>query len=141
MESHDQFERATQRARKRQASLPKAVNAHYDRRIGRIVIHLDTRLDIAFSPRDAQGLEHAKPAQLDSIEISPSGFGLHFPKLDADIYLPALLEGFLGSRKWMASRMGTTGGQSRSAAKTAAARKNGALGGRPKKKQATTTKR
>jgi hypothetical protein len=47
-------------------------------------------------------LEKATPAQLEPIEISPSGFGIHFPKLDADLYLPALLEGFLGSRKWMA---------------------------------------
>jgi hypothetical protein len=79
-------------------------------------------------------LEHARAAQLDPIEISPSGFGIHFPKLDADLYLPALLEGFLGSKKWMASRMGSAAGKSRSAAKTSAAKRNGRLGGRPKKK-------
>jgi len=47
----------------------------------------------------------ARPAQLAGIEISPSGLGLHFPQLDANLYLPALLEGFLGSRQWMASAM------------------------------------
>jgi hypothetical protein len=30
-------------------------------------------------------LEAAKPADLDVIEISPSGLGLHFSKLDADL--------------------------------------------------------
>jgi hypothetical protein len=40
---------------------------------------------------------------LSKIEISPSGLGLHFPAIDADLYLPALLDGFLGSRRWMAS--------------------------------------
>jgi len=40
---------------------------------------------------------------LEEIEITPSGYGIHFPKLDADLYLPALLQGFTGSRKWMAS--------------------------------------
>lgn len=136
MESRDNFELANQKARKLQASLPRAVSAHYDRRIGRVVIRLNTKLDVAFSPHDAEGLENATPSRLEPIEISPSGFGLHLPKLDADIYLPALLEGFLGSRKWMASRLGATGGRSRSKAKVTAARKNGRLGGRPKKKHA-----
>ena len=66
-------------------------------------------------------------------EISPSGLGIHFPRLDADLYIPALLEGFLGSKRWMASQMGKVGGKVSSDAKTAAARKNGKLGGRPKK--------
>jgi len=109
------------------------VSAHYDRRIGRVVIHLSTGLDIAFPPDNAQALENATPAQLDLIEITPSGFGIHFPKLDADLYLPALLEGFLGSRKWMASRLGAEGGKSTSAAKAAAAQRNGRSGGRPRK--------
>jgi hypothetical protein len=61
------------------------------------------------------------------------GLGLHFPKLDADLYLPALLDGWLGSRRWMAARMGERGGRARSAAKRTASRANGKLGGRPRK--------
>jgi hypothetical protein len=75
--------------------------------------------------------------QLDRIEITPSGFGIHFPKLDADLYLPALIEGFFGSKRWMASRLGTAGGKARSAAKVLASRANGRLGGRPKKAAAS----
>ena len=86
-----------------------------------------------FSSDNAQSLRGAKPAQLASIEISPSGLGLHFPKLDADLYLPALLNGWLGSRRWMAAHMGERGGRARSAAKRAASRENGKLGGRPRK--------
>jgi hypothetical protein len=130
---HDSFELANQRAKDRQASIPRAVSAHYDRKSRRIVIDLSSKLGVSFSPRDAQGLENAKPTQLEEIEISPSGFGIHFPKLDADLYLPALLEGFLGSKKWMASRLGQVGGQSRSRDKRTASRTNGRLGGRPKK--------
>jgi hypothetical protein len=114
-------------------ALRKAVSARYDRRSGRIVVDLSSRLSVSFSPRDAQGLERAKPSQLEEIEITPSGFGIHFPKLDADFYVPGLLEGLLGSRKWMATRLGQVGGQSRSRAKRAASRSNGKLGGRPKK--------
>jgi Protein of unknown function (DUF2442) len=129
----DNFELANQRAQQLQAAIPKAVAARYERNSGRIVIRLSSRLDVSFSPHDAQGLENAKPSQLEEIEISPSGFGIHFPRLYADIYLPALLEGFLGSKKWMASRLGQLGGQSRSKAKKAAAKANGRLGGRPRK--------
>jgi len=129
-------EQATERAKALQSSLPRALSARYDRRTGRIVMRLDSRLVIAFSPRDAEGLQGARPDQFQPIEISPSGFGIHFPKLDADIYLPALLEGFLGSRKWMTARMGESGGKSRSDAKGAAARRNGSRGGRPRESSA-----
>src|ERR1700691_5996747 len=122
MAASDRFEQANRRAKDLGASLPKALAACYDSASDRIVIRLSSRLDVAFSPRDAQGLEHARPSQLEPIEISPSGFGIHFPKLDADLYLPGLLEGFLGSKQWMAQRLGQTGGKSQSPAKRAAAK-------------------
>ncbi|MEO8298512.1 MAG: DUF2442 domain-containing protein [Burkholderiales bacterium] len=133
----NEYVAANDRAVARLAKTPTAVAARYDRRIGRIVIELATGLEIAFKPHDAQGLENAKPEQLTAIEISPSGLGLHFPALDADLYLPALLEGFLGSRNWMAAAMGRAGGRAATEAKSAAARANGKLGGRPKKPRAT----
>jgi uncharacterized protein DUF2442 len=134
MALHENFEMANQRARELHEAIPRAVSAHYDRKSGHIVVHLSSKLILSFSPHDAQGLENAKPSQFDPIEISPSGFGIHFPKLDADLYVPGLLEGFLGSKTWMASRLGEAGGRSRSQAKKAASRANGKLGGRPKKK-------
>jgi hypothetical protein len=130
----DAFDAAIERAKKMQGSFPRAVSAHYDRANDRVVVELSSKLAVSFRPVDAQGLEHAKPSELSEIEISPSGFGIHFPRLDADFYVPALLEGFLGSRKWMAARMGEVGGQARSKAKKAASRANGRLGGRPRKK-------
>jgi hypothetical protein len=133
MELDEQIELANRRAHDLVESHPRAVEARYDRRMGQIVVRLSSRLNVAFSPQDAEGLEGATPAQLERIEISPSGFGIHFPKLDADLYLPALLEGFLGSKRWMAARLGASGGKSTSAAKASAARKNGQAGGRPRK--------
>ncbi len=115
---------------------PTATAAHYDRGRGRVVIRLSTGLELMFPPHDAQGLEQATPAQLDPIEISPSGLGLHFPKLDADLYLPALLEGLLGSKSWMAARLGERGGKARTEDKAAAARNNGRKGGRPRRSAA-----
>ena len=82
------------------------------------MIQLSSKLTVSFSPRDVEGLEQVRPAQLSEIEISPSGFGIHFPAVDADFYVPGLLEGFLGSKTWMASRLGQVGGQSRSKARS-----------------------
>jgi Protein of unknown function (DUF2442) len=79
-------------------------------------------------------LEKASSAELEQIEITPSGYGIHFPKLDADLYLPALLQGFYGTKKRMAAALGRFGGSSRSHAKVAASRKNGRLGGRPRQR-------
>jgi hypothetical protein len=112
---------------------PRATSVRYERKRDQVVIGMNTGIEVAFHPRDAQGLKHARPQQLDAIEISPSGLGIHFPKLDADIYLPALLEGFLGSKRWIASEHRKLGGSISSAAKAAAARRNGRLGGRPRK--------
>ena len=137
MVTHEEFTKANERAKELESRVPKAVSAKYDRHIRRVVVQLNSNLGIFFSPRDAEGLEHATPEQLTEIEISPSGYGLHFPKLDADLYLPALLKGIFGSERWMASHMGMRGGRSRSAAKTMAARENGKKGGRPRLKEAT----
>ena len=113
-----------------------ALAARYDHKAGRVVIQLSSGLEVSFPAKEAEGLENAKPSQLREIEVSPSGFGIHFPKLDADIYITALLEGFLGSKRWMAARLGAVGGRSKSLAKKAASRANGKLGGRPKRAKA-----
>src|ERR1043166_1989199 len=112
MTSHSNVDAANRRAQELRQAVPLAVSARYDRKHRTIVITLSSRLTLSFSPRDAEGLERAKESELPPIEISPSGYGLHFPKLDADLYLPSLLEGFLGSRRWMASRLGQLGGKS-----------------------------
>jgi hypothetical protein len=133
MAKRDEFTAATRRGGARRAGEPIAIAARYDRRRSRIIVSLDTGLELAFPPHIAQGLEKAKPADLTDIEISPSGFGLHFPKLDAHLYLPALMQGVFGSKSWMAAQLGAAGGATRSPAKAAAARANGKRGGRPRK--------
>ncbi len=119
--------------RDRLASAPHAVAARYDRSISRIVVTLSNGLELAFPPHRAEGLAGAKPADLAVIEITPAGLGLHWPGLDADLYLPALLQGVFGSPRWMAGLLGRNGGLARSEAKVAAARRNGRKGGRPRK--------
>lgn len=81
----------------------KAVSAKYDRRIGMVVVELSSGLFLQFRPRDIQGMDQARPGDLTEIVISPSGLGLHVPKLDADVSVPGLMRGLLGSRAWMRS--------------------------------------
>ena len=133
MVSSDEYRRAIQRGRELLASTPVAVEAHYDRKRDRIVVRLSSNIEISFSPRDAQGLEHGTAAELAEIEILPPGLGLHWEKLDADLWVPGILEGIMGSRKWMAARLGRVGGAATTPAKKAASRANGRLGGRPRK--------
>jgi hypothetical protein len=125
--------KAEQRMRERMEATPRAIAARYDRRVSRIIVSLSNGLELAFPPHLAEGLADAKPADLAAIEITPTGLGLHWPKLDADLYLPALLEGVFGSPRWMAGLLGKSGGLARTPAKAAAARANGRKGGRPRK--------
>lgn len=133
MAQRSTVEQATRRAVERQKSTPHAISARFDKRLGKVVVDLSSGLMVGFRPEDAQGLEKACAEDLSEIEITPSGFGLHFPRLDADLYIPALLEGFLGSRKWAAAKLGASGGLARTKVKAAASRANGLLGGRPRK--------
>ena len=133
MGKRDEFAAASRRAAERRTTDPIALTARYDRRRRRIVVSLSNGLDLAFPPHIVQGLEEATPADLADIEISPSGFGIHFPRIDTHLYLPALLQGVLGSKRWMAAQLGAAGGKARSLAKAAAARSNGRHGGRPRK--------
>ena len=87
----------------------------------------------AIPREDLQGLQSGTPEQLSRIEIVGGGTGLHWPDLDADIYVPALLRGIYGNKLWMA-KIGQRGGSVRSAAKKRAARANGLKGGRPRRK-------
>lgn len=130
--TNEAFEVANRRGQAMQARFPAAIAVRYDPRLARVVVSLSSGLDLAFSPQDVQGLANAASDDLVKAEISPDGFGIHFPCIDADIYIPALLQGFLGSKRWMAE-LGKRGGAASTDAKAAAARQNGKLGGRPKK--------
>jgi len=129
----DDIELANARARRKESHYPRAVAVRYDRRIARLVIELESGLGLTMTLKDLQGLQEARPEDLEGAEISPSGFGIHFPLIDMDLYLPGLLEGFLGTKRWMAARNGQVGGKVSNEAKAAAARENGKRGGRPRK--------
>ena len=86
-------------------------------------------------PREElQGLQSATKEQIARVEILGGGTGLHWPDLDVDFYVPGLLRGVYGNKKWMAE-IGRSGGSAKSVAKKMAARANGLKGGRPRRKE------
>ena len=109
-----------------------AVAARFDTLTHRIVVELDNGADFSFPPNLAQGLRGSSEADLQQIELSPLGTGLHWPRIDADLTVDGLLAGVFGSRYWMRELAAKAGG-TKSQAKSAAARANGSLGGRPRK--------
>lgn len=127
-------------AANRRGATKKAVysalhSVRFDARSKRLVFSLSSGLDLVFAPESVPELRAARPVDLVDYQISPSGLGVYFPKLDADLYLPSLLSNFMGSKNWLASEMGKSGGKQSSVAKANASKANGKLGGRPKKLQ------
>lgn len=83
---------------------PRAESAVFDPARGRLIIGLMGGALLELVPSDVQGLERATPAELAEIELEPFGLALHFPKLNADLFVPTLARGVLGSAPWMADR-------------------------------------
>ncbi len=123
--------KAVKRGQRRAVKEPQALAARYDGKSGRIVIDLTNGAQFAFLPQMAQGLAGAKKSALGEIVVSPAGIGLHWPRLDVDLTVSGLLAGMFGSRMWM-RELASRGGKSVSDKKAAAARSNGAKGGRPR---------
>ena len=120
---------AARRGEKRHATEPRAKAARYDRRRGCVVVDLSNGATFAFPTRLVQGLENAAADELAEVEILGDGYGLHWERLDVDFTVPGLLAGIFGTASFMARRAG----QATSPAEAAAARANGARGGRPRK--------
>ncbi len=107
---------------------PRAKSAHYDKAGGRIVVELTNGAAFAFPIRLAPELKAATAEHLTQVAVSGSGYGLHWEMLDVDLSVPGLLAGLFGTRAHLARKAG----QATSPSKADAARRNGALGGRPR---------
>ncbi len=129
----EQLRRAEARGQRALETEPRAVKAQYDVTAGRIVIDLANGCAYAFPSDRVLELRGAALDDLVDVEIDGAGFNLHWPKLDVDLYVPALVSGLFGTRGWMAGELARIAGRTKSPTKAAAARANGAKGGRPRK--------
>ncbi len=128
-----QLDAAEARGREVMKTAMRAAEARYDRATGRVMIDLTNGCAYAFPAQLVQDLNGATDDQLAGVEVEGLGFNLHWPSLDVDLYVPALVSGVFGTRAWMTSELARRAGQATSPAKAAAARANGAKGGRPRK--------
>jgi hypothetical protein len=114
---------------------PQATKAAYRPKDDIVAITLSTGVGITIPRKLLQGLEKAAPRDAAKVTLEDYGSSLHWESLDVDHYIPGLISGIYGTRKWM-SELGKKGGASRSDAKQGASRENGRKGGRPRKTSA-----
>jgi hypothetical protein len=112
------------------AGRPVPVAVRFDWETGRIVVDFANGATFLVPAKALEGLEHATADQLSEVELLGET-GLHWETLDVDYTIQGLMAGIFGSRAFLEAQR--RGGQSRSPAKVAASRANGARGGRPKK--------
>lgn len=110
----------------------RAVSAHYDVQTDRVMMELTSGFVFGFPPQAIPVLAHASPAQLAAVRLSPGGGALHWEELDADVSVPGLLLASV-DRPTRLRELSRLAGRTQSTAKAAAARANGAKGGRPRK--------
>jgi hypothetical protein len=127
-----QIDRARAQGKILDETEPRAIDAWYEEETGRVFIELKTGVIVGFPYQKLQGLENATSQQLAEVDVTPTGYGLHWESLDVDLGVPQLMAGLFGTKAWM-TELGRQGGKSRSDAKAQASRENGKRGGRPRK--------
>lgn len=127
-----QIERARQAGIQLDKSEPSAIKAWYEPADELVFIKLNTGIVMGFPYKLLQGLEEAVEEQLAEVEVTSTGYGLHWESLDVDLGVPQLIAGLFGTKRWMAE-LGRKGGAVKSKVKTKASQENGKLGGRPRK--------
>jgi hypothetical protein len=108
------------------------VRATYDRAVDAVRLVFRGGGSMSIPRRLVPGLARQPVSKLRRIAVSPAGDALRWPSIDADVYIPGLVEQAFGQRLFAAAA-GRRGGLRKTRSKAAAARRNGAKGGRPRK--------
>jgi len=130
--SRRDYARAMRAGRLAERLEPRAASAAYSQRSAALEIVLRNGAMLTLPVRLIPWLRDVAPQILRDVEVLGRGGGLHWEALDLDLSVPALVASALEGPHWMAE-LGRSGGRRSSPAKTAAARRNGAKGGRPRK--------
>lgn len=101
--------------------------------LDRVFLVLATGLELALPTRFATGGGIATVDDLADVAIVNDGLAVCFNRFGTELHLPELLAALPGFSSWAVVEVCRAGGRVTSAAKTAAARQNGRLGGRPRK--------
>ncbi|HUF09981.1 MAG TPA: DUF2442 domain-containing protein, partial [Rhodothermales bacterium] len=99
--------------------VPRATTVRYNVRTRRIDVELTNGMAINVPAKNVEGLQHATVSQLKDGRVRGHGMALRWDSVDADVSVPELFRGVLGSSQWM-SELGRAGGRATSAQKTKA---------------------
>ena len=129
----DRFARARAQGEARAQNPSSVVNAEYDSLRDTVNLTFRSGGSMTIPRRLIPGLDRVPRSARGAISVSPAGDALFWPSVDVDVFVPGLVERAFGTRLFAAAT-GRRGGRRRSKAKAAAARMNGAKGGRPRKR-------
>jgi hypothetical protein len=110
----------------------RARTARYDKGTERIVVELSSGILFAFPVASIPALRRAAPKALATVSVNASGSVLSWKALDVDLSVAGLLLAAVDPAERI-RHLATLAGRATSPAKAAAARENGAKGGRPRK--------
>ncbi len=135
----EEYEAARRAAALTDATEPRARSARYDWRAKRVVVELRNGATFIFPPELAQGLAGASSEELAEVQVTPSGAGLRWPKLDADFSLPGLMMGVFGSSSWR-RELTQKSGRAKPKVRAVSTRANGRSSDRRRKELKVNTK-
>lgn len=125
------FARASRAGRRAAKTEPRAARVEYRTREHALRIELTNGAAVTLPVKLVPNLRRAAARDVRAVEILGRGGGLHWESLDLDLSVPGLLSSVFAGPEWLAE-LGRIGGRRSSAAKAAAARRNGCKGGRPR---------
>ena len=102
------------------AAQPRAVAARYEPATRKVMVDLANGCSYVFPADLVQDLNGSDDAKLSKIVVDGAGFNLHWPLLDADLFVPALVAGLFGNRDWMMREMARQAGRAKSPSKASA---------------------
>ena len=125
------FARASRAGRRATNTEPRASRVAYRAQKRALRIELTNGASITLPVRLIPSLKGARSEDIRAVEVLGQGGGLHWERLDVDLSVPGLVSSIFTGTAWLAE-LGRAGGRRTSAAKTAAARRTGRRGGRPR---------
>lgn len=135
-----QIPAARERERRERRGGLRAVSVRYDAPAKRVELELSNGMLFAFPVQLVRSLQRLPASALRRVQLDASGGALRWDDLDLDLSVPGLLLASIGAgdrRRHLAKLAGSA----RSRAKAAAARANGAKGGRPRKRGTARARR
>ena len=130
-ELRSNFARPSRLGRRAASTEPRAARVGYRAHKHALWIELTNGATLTLPVRLIPRLRGARSKDIRAVEVLGRGGGLHWESLDVDLSVPGLVSSIFPETVWLAE-LGRAGGRRTAAAKTAAARRNGRRGGRPR---------